>query len=107
MGKVGINRPPGGYVGGVKVGCRPPGGNVRYSALNVEHASESAIADVAARRSATYPLPRKSSQTWTHPSPALKKVTFPYLRETNRLVTTPLYKWDFREWFPKKLQKFR
>ena len=38
----------------IKVGNRPPGGCVRYSALNVEHASESAIADVAARRSATY-----------------------------------------------------
>ena len=43
-----------------KVGNRPPGGCVRYSALDSEHAcfavpaTQSAIADVAARRSATY-----------------------------------------------------
>ena len=37
-----------------QVGRRPPGGDVRYSAQKTEHASRSAIADDAARRSATY-----------------------------------------------------
>ena len=37
-----------------EVGCRPPGGNVRYSALEAEHAPKSAIADATARRSVAY-----------------------------------------------------
>ena len=37
-----------------EVGCRPPGGNVRYSALEAEHVPKSAIADATARRSVAY-----------------------------------------------------
>ena len=40
--------------GFAKVGCRPPGGNVRYSAHVPEHVLLSAIADAVARRSTAY-----------------------------------------------------
>ena len=37
-----------------KVGCRPPGGNVRYSALEAEHVRSRLSADATARRSVAY-----------------------------------------------------
>ena len=51
----------------VVVGCRPLGGNVRYSALEPGTRSQSAIADALARRSSAYHsrVPAMSARFWT------------------------------------------